>query len=100
MPFPLPAGGELRIDYAGLGEMMKSPGIQAQLNQRAAVMAQILNSVAPGRIWVNNYATDRAVVAVTIGVQGSPTDVEAKNGYISDAALQAGLEVKLKPAGE
>jgi hypothetical protein len=99
MPFALPEGGELRIDYAGLGLVMKSPGVQAELNRRAAAMTSILAEEAKGRIWVERYTTDRAVVSVTIGIEGGAANAELKTGIISDAALRAGLEVKTRPAG-
>lgn len=96
MPFELPHGGELRVDYAGLGRIMKSPGVQSVLNQRAAAMAAILNDDAKGRTWVESYTTDRRVVAITVGVEGGADNAELKSGILSEAALAVGLEVKLK----
>lgn len=99
MPFPIPnsGGGELRIDYPALGKIMRSPGVQALLNVKATAMLAALSS--SGRGWTARYTSDRAVVAITVGIRGGAENAELKYGALSDAAASAGLEIKFKGGG-
>lgn len=100
MPYSLPGGGELHLDYAAIGRFLKGPAMQGLMAEQAANVAAIaLAGEGVERVWVDTYTTDRGAAAVTIAVKGGE-DAELKYGILSDAALAAGLEYAQKGGGE
>lgn len=96
MPYDLPGGGELHLDYAAIGKFLKSPGMRGLMAEAAnAVAAIALGGEGVERVWVETYTTDRGAASVTIAVRGG-NDAEVKYGILSDAALSAGLEYAQK----
>lgn len=95
MPFPISGSGidgELTIDYAELGAVMRSAEIRAIVTEAAhAVAAELGGDPEVDRVWVNSYTTDRAAASVTI--PGYTGDMELKYGALRSAAAGAGLEV-------
>ena len=96
MPYDLPGGGELHLDYAAIGKFLKSPAMRGLMAEAAnAVAAIALDGEGVERVWVETYTTDRGAAAVTIAVKGG-ADSEIKYGILSDAALGVGLEYAQK----
>ncbi|MEV0267719.1 hypothetical protein AB0H43_03005 [Hamadaea sp. NPDC050747] len=87
----------IRLDHKGMAEMLKSAGIRAAVEVKAAEVhliamrhdAIIRNGMTVER---RSYTTDRAAVAVTITHPGG-RNVENKHGVLATAARRAGLEV-------
>lgn len=89
-----PGGQELRLDYDGIGKILRSGEMAGVMAEAANNLAAELMSRGVERVWVDTYTTDRRAAAVTIpdyNLEG----VEAKAGLLSDAALSVDLEVKL-----
>lgn len=91
-----PDGGELHLDYAAVGKVLRGAPMQALMADAAnAVAAIALGGEGVQSVWVDTYTTDRGAAAVTIAVVGGD-DAEIKYGILSDAALQVGLEYAQK----
>jgi|GEM_PF-2205378 len=93
----LPNGSELRIDYRGLGKIMRSRGMQGVMAEFANKMAEELLARGVDRVWVSTYTTDRGAASITVP-EYSDGD-ELKFGYFSDAAAAVGLDIKKNPGG-
>lgn len=84
-----------RLNYGGLGSIMRSRGMAGVVTAAAnKVAAALVNDEAGGvqQVFVDNYTTDRAASAVTI-VDPRALDNEIMYGTLSRAARAAGLEV-------
>lgn len=96
MPYDLPGGGELHLDYEAIGKFLKSPAMRGLMQEAAnAVAITALAGEGVERTWVDTYTTDRGAAAVTIAVKGG-SDAELKYGILSDAALAVGLDYAQK----
>lgn len=77
-------GGQVKLDYKGMGELLKSPAIQSMLNER---MSRV-QSALPGSILETKIRRTRAVSIVK---RGSDYE-EANTGDLSRALdLSGGL---------
>lgn len=88
----LPNGSELRIDYSGLGKIMRSKGMQGVMAEFANKMAAELLARGIDRVWVSTYTTDRGAASITL--PDISDGQELKFGYLADAAAAVGLEIK------
>lgn len=95
--------GNVKLDHAGIGALLKSGEMAALVNEAAAEVAEnvrsqgILVEGKPGDVplpvEVTAYTTDRAAASVAIA-HPSGAAVQAKHGALTKAASAAGLEVK------
>lgn len=100
MPYQLPNGGELVLDYAAVGALLRSAGMRSLMTEMAHRVAAIaVGGEGVERVWVDSYTTDRSAAAVTIAVKGGE-DGELKYGILANAATAAGLEYSQKGGGE
>lgn len=87
----------IRLDHAGIAEMLKSGPVAAAVADIAeAVAAEARSDAAVARhgvpVKVNHYTTDRAASSVTLA-HPAGLGIEAKHGTLTRAAGAAGLEV-------
>lgn len=95
-PYKLPNGGELHLDYEGVGKFLRSSAMRGLMAEAGAAVAAVsLGGEGVERVWVDTFYTDRASAAVTIAVKGG-ADAELKYAILSDAALAVGLEYAQK----
>lgn len=81
-------------DSKGIAQILKSPEVAAAISDLAQEVARNVQSRAGADaiVDVNEYATDRAAASVLL-VGGDATARQAKEGILTSAAAQAGLEV-------
>ena len=86
----------LRLDHAGIEEMLKSAEVAGVIDDAAAAVASGVSETArDGQavpVEVDSYTTDRAAAGVTMA-HPAGLGIEAKRGTLSRAAAAAGLEV-------
>jgi len=91
---------KIKLDYAGLGEVLKSSEVQASVDTLAAQAAALVDETASGKpvpVRTSSFKTDRAVAAVTLA-HPAGLAVEAKRGALARAAAAIGLEVTERKA--
>lgn len=95
---------QIKLDSAGMLEMLKSAEVAAAIHERAEAVANAVRSdpniVRRGiadEVSVDDYKTDRAASSVTI-THPAGLGMEGKHGVLSRAARAVGLEVKAKKA--
>lgn len=93
MPSFSATGVEVRLDYKGIGEVMRSAAIQGVMAEAANALAQELGARGVDKVYVDTYTTDRGAASVTIP-DYKAEGAEAKYGLLSEAARAIGLEVK------
>lgn len=81
------ADPKFKLDYKGVGEVLKSPDTAAAINALAAQIA----ARAGGDAEMDDYTTDRRAASVRV-----PADQQARDGLLTRAAAEVGLEVRLK----
>ena len=90
---------KLRLDRAGMAEMLKSAGlardVEAAAQRVAANVGEVSTHDGPVPATVSTYTTDRAAAAVSIA-HPAGIGLEAKYGVLAKAAAAAGLEVRAK----
>jgi hypothetical protein len=80
---------EVKIDQAGIAEILRGPDVAAA---SAAGAAAVVAALPPGvEGYIDYYVTDRAVASVTIA---SSRGRELKYGDLAAAATRAGLEYR------
>lgn len=85
-----------RLDHKGIREILNSSWMQGEVNAAAEAIAEEVRAHAGDMpVTVDHYRTDRGAAAVAV------TDVramgeQAKNGLLTNAAANRGLEVKSK----
>lgn len=85
---------ELRIDTAGIGEVLKSAEVGAVIDGLAADVAERVRSYdAEADANVSSYTFDRRAASVTF-VHRNSADLEARDGVLTQAAAAVGLEVR------
>ncbi len=86
-----------KLDYKGVGELLKSDEIAKAVNAAAAAIAAIVDvgSVTEAQVTVREYTTDRRAAAVSIA-HPAGLAIEAKYGALAKAAASVGLTVKSK----
>lgn len=77
------ANVKIRLDHAGIAELLKSAEMAQVVNEAAAAVAV----QAGGEM--ESYTTDRAAAAVTV-----KADRQARDGALTRAAQAVGLEVQ------
>lgn len=96
MVYKLEGGGELQVDYEGVGRLLRSRQMRGLMQEAAnAVAAIALGGEGVQQVWVDTYTTDRGAASVTISVVGGD-QAEVKYGILSDAAISVGLEYAQK----
>lgn len=82
-------------DSKGIAEILKSPEVTAAIGSLAQEVARNVQSRAGTNaiVDVNEYVTDRAAASVLL-VGGDAAARQAKEGVLTSAAAQAGLEVR------
>lgn len=88
---------DVRLDSAGVRELLNDPGVRRILHEHADRVAQVARSTAPvetGRyrdsITVQDATTDRAVVRVRATAPHAHL-VEARTGHLARALGSSGL---------
>ncbi len=96
------ARSRIRLDHAGIGEVLKSAPVRLQIEGLGNTVAGALRSqptvVRRGiadRVEVDSYTTDRAAVAVTL-THAAGVPMQAKHGVMTQSAGAAGLTVREK----
>lgn len=86
--------GELRLDHAGIAEILKSGPMQAAVTAQAqAIAGQVQTSIDPdAEVVVDEYTTDRAAASVTIK-DARGLIWQARDGVLTRSAASTGLEV-------
>lgn len=94
--------GDVRLDYGGVGAVMKSGAVQALVAQVAeeiagnvrgqGIMVDDVPGTVPLPVEVTTTTTDRAHASVAI-THPSGTAVQAKHGALTRAASAAGVSV-------
>lgn len=84
----------IRIDYAGLGEVLRSREMAQAVDDLAeaiadGVRAGISDPLIAATVEVDHYTTDRAAAAVTIA-HPAGLAIQAKHGALTRAAAAAG----------
>lgn len=87
------ARASVRIDYAGIGRILRSSEMAAAVDGAAQAVAAALPSSA--EVYVHPFTTDRAG-AVVIAAGNTPGN-ESKSGLLASAATRAGLEFRGTP---
>ncbi|GAA4981243.1 hypothetical protein [Actinopolymorpha pittospori] len=94
------ASAKVRLDHAGIAEVLRSGEVRAALDDLAGTVAGNASSspewqryAARGEVRVASYTTDRAAAAVTLAHPGG-LGMQAKHGTLTRAAGAAGLEVR------
>ena len=94
------ARNRIRLDHAGIGEVLKSDEVREAIDALADSVADSVRSSPTvtkrgiaDRVEVSSYTTDRAAAAVAIA-HAAGLGMEAKHGVVTQAAGQAGLEVR------
>lgn len=85
---------DLRLDSAGVLQILKSRGVRAAVRQRAEQIAGQVRLEKPDaqEVVVDSYETDRAAASVTIrDARGRLWQV--RDGVLTRAASSTGLEV-------
>lgn len=80
----------VRLDYAGIGRVLRSSEMAAAVQSAAGAVAAALP--AGVQVTVDPHTTDRA--AATIVVTGHTGPAESKSGMLATAASRAGLEYR------
>ena len=87
---------KLRLDSAGIAEMLRSADVALAISEAAEGVAGSVHEVAHGGevvpVRVDEYTTDRAAAGVTMA-HPAGLGIEAKRGSLSRAAEANGLEV-------
>lgn len=88
---------EFTRDSNGIARILKSPEVAAAIGDVARKVAVNIQARAGSNaiVDVNEYATDRAAASVLL-VGGDALARQAKEGIITAAAAQAGLEVRTR----
>lgn len=91
---------KITIDYAGIGEILKSREMAAAIDDLADdIAAGVRDGIADpdiaAAVGVESYTTDRAAAAVTIA-HPAGLAIQAKHGALTRAAAAAGLDVKAR----
>lgn len=91
------AGGfQLRIDQAGIAEVLKGPEMRATIDGLAAAIAADVRSYdADAEATVSSYTFDRAAASVAF-VHPRSMDLQARDGVLTAAAARQGLEVRTR----
>lgn len=79
------------LDYAGVGEILRSPEMAAAVAEAAGAVAAELNQRGVATVYVDHYVTDRAAASVTVPASRAS---ELVSGRLLDAATRAGLDVR------
>lgn len=88
---------KLRLDHAGVAEMLRSAGVQSAVAALANEVNDSVGSMVDGDVdtVVDEYTTDRAAASVTIR-DARGRLLQARDGVLTRAAASAGLEVTEK----
>lgn len=76
-----------KLNYKGVGEILKSPQVAMVMNEVAARVAAQSGDDAE----VKSYTTDRQAASVSV-----PADQQARDGLLTRAAAACGLQVRVK----
>lgn len=83
----------IRLDHAGMAEMLKSEPVAAAVRDLAEQVAAELVTPDDVEPLVDSYTTDRAATAVTVP-HAAALAYQAKYGMMTRAAAAVGLEVR------
>lgn len=86
----------LRVDYAGVGTVLKGPDVSVLVRETATAVAEFVPDTVDGEYLetvVEEYATDRASAQVLVKHPYAAA-MQAKYGILTRAAGAAGLEVR------
>ncbi|WP_067201086.1 hypothetical protein [Microbacterium sp. XT11] len=90
---------KVRINSAGIRAVLNSGKVRSAVNARAQAMASAIGSPmahdGPVDVVVDSYTSDRPVAGVTLA-HAAGIGLEAKYGYLTEAAASAGLELGRK----
>lgn len=83
----------LRLDHAGIREILRSPEVASLIHAKAEEVAGAVRAAAgDAAVVVDDYTTDRAASSVTIR-DPRGAQLQAEQGVLTRAAASAGLEV-------
>ncbi|WDS51646.1 hypothetical protein SEA_BARNSTORMER_9 [Microbacterium phage Barnstormer] len=89
----------LKLNNAGIVAVLNSGKVRAAVDSRARAVASGVGTVmahdGPVPVEVDSYTSDRPVAGVTLAHPGG-IGLEAEYGYLTDAAIGAGLELGRK----
>lgn len=92
------AGYSLRIDVAGIAEVLRGPDSRALVDGLAdAIAAEVEAYDDRAEADVRRFTTDRAAASVAF-VHPNSMDLQVRDGVLSRAAAAQGLEVRLRGA--
>lgn len=83
---------KVKLDYAGIGELLKSYPIRQMVMGAARQIAARVEAEHGVPTEVHAYTTDRAAASVVIA-HPSGAAIQAKHGALTRAAAAEGLEV-------
>lgn len=90
------AGFELRIDGAGIGEILRGSEMRGVIDGLAAAIAgDVREYDEDAEATVNSYTFDRAAASVAF-LHPRSMDLQARDGVLTRAAARQGLEVKAR----
>lgn len=78
-------GPNFRLNYKGLGEVLRSPRAAALVNDAAAQLRDQAGEDAE----MSEYTTDRRAASVSV-----PANLQASDGLLTKAAAAVGLTVR------
>ncbi|MGN7133385.1 hypothetical protein ACTHQY_08940 [Rhodococcoides corynebacterioides] len=78
-------GAKFRLNYKGVGKVLKSPEMAAHVNG----VAEDLRAKIGDDAEMTAYTSDRQAASVRV-----PAHLQARNGSLTRAAAQLGLEVR------
>lgn len=92
-------GFSLRINQAGIAEVLRSAQMQAAVDAAAAAVAgNVAVRRYPGAtVSVRSYVFDRAAASIAF-VHPRSHDLQVRDGVLTSAAASAGLEVRSRGA--
>lgn len=86
---------DLQLDSAGIRQLLRGDDVRLLIDAAAEdILARVKDALPPGTpVVLNRYQTDRGAAAITIAdLRGMAW--QARDGVLTRAAAQAGLEVK------
>lgn len=86
---------QVRLDHAGIAEILKSSAMRDLVRDAAEQIAGDVHVDANDGVVVDEYTTDRAAASVTIRDPRAAL-WQARDGTLTRAAAAVGLEVKSK----
>ncbi|MBM0205040.1 hypothetical protein JNW90_19780 [Micromonospora sp. STR1s_5] len=88
---------EVEVDFAGIGEVARSPEVRQMVNEAAGEIASRVRGLvgADVPVTVSEYSTDREAAAVTIADRRG-VGLQAKHGVLTRAASGIGADIRIR----